>query len=129
MFLILCCDLLIVNIGNSQFAGLSIQQSRAMAFPQLWTGSQMIFANSSSVVLICIVLNKYFYPYLKRRNIIFSTPNRLIVASLFNALMMGAMALVDLRIRQVYKSTGNEISIGWQCFPLAIGAFGKQCNK
>jgi len=113
-----------VNIGNSQFAGLSIQQSRAMASTKLWTGSQMIFVHSLSVCLIGFLLSKYFYPYLKQRSIILSTPNRLILASLFNALMFSVMALVDQRIRRVYKSAGNEISIAWQIFPLAIGAFG-----
>ena len=82
----------------------------------------MVVVISSHVVLFGILANKFFYPYLGKRNIHLSTAHRVSIGSCFWALVFLVMIGIDRRLRRVYDETGEMISIGWQYFPYAIGA-------
>ncbi len=110
-----------VNVALSQFAPILITMSFSMQHPRMWTGSNMVIVSSGHMVLFGILANKFFYPYLEKKNIILSTAHRVSIGSVFMALMYLAMLGVDHRMRRVYENTGEMISIGWQYFPYAIG--------
>lgn len=113
-----------VNVAWSQLPTIMITMSYSMQHPPMWTGTNMVFVNSSHVVLFGVLANKFFYPYLEKKNIILSTSHRVSIGSVFMALMYLAMLGVDHRMRRVYENTGELISIGWQYFPYAIGGLG-----
>jgi len=98
--------------------------SYSMKHPNLWTGANMVFVNSGTIVCFGIIANKFFYPFLEKRNIHLSTAHRVSIGSCFMALMYLVMLGVDHRIRKVYEENGEMISIGWQYFPYAIGGIG-----
>lgn len=110
------------NFAFFQMTNLLIPMSYSMKHPTMWTGANMVFVNSSHVVLFGILADKLFYPYLEKRNIHLSTAYRVSIGSCFWALMYLVMLGIDRRLRKVYDETREMISIGWQYFPYAIGA-------
>jgi len=75
------------NLAWSQILNIMIPMSYSMQHPPMWTGTNMVFVNSGSVVLFGILANKFFYPYLEKKNIILSTAHRFSIGSLIWALM------------------------------------------
>ena len=57
------------NVALQQMSNTLIPMSFAMKHPKYWTGSNMVFANSSTVFVLGILSNKYIYPSLQKRNI------------------------------------------------------------
>ena len=80
--------------------------------------------NSSSVVVIGAIAEKFFYPFLAKRNITLSTCRKVSIGALFWVLTYLVMIGIDHRIRRVYNDSGEMISIGWQFFPYFLGGFG-----
>jgi hypothetical protein len=113
-----------INFATFQYTNLLIPMSYSMKHPNLWTGANMVFVNSGTIVCFGIIANKFFYPFLEKRNIHLSTAHRVSIGSCFMALMYLVMLGVDHRIRKVYEENGEMISIGWQYFPYAIGGIG-----
>ena len=113
-----------VNVAWSQMVAILIPMSYSMQHPKMWTGTNMVFVNSSHVVLFGILANKFFYPYLEKKNIKLSTAHQVAIGSVVMALMYFALLGIDHRMRRVYAETGEMISIGWQYFPYAIGGLG-----
>jgi len=112
------------NVALQQMSNTLIPMSFAMNHPKYWTGSNMVFANSSTVFVLGIVSNKYIYPSLQKRNIYLSTSHKICIGSIAWVLVYLSMVGVDHRIRRVYEETGEKISIGWQFIPYAIGSVG-----
>jgi POT family proton-dependent oligopeptide transporter len=113
-----------VNVAWSQVVPIMIPMSYSMQHPKMWTGTNMVIVNSTHVILFGILANKFFYPYLEKKNINLSTTHQVAIGSVVMALTYLVMLGVDHRMRRVYESTGEMISIGWQFFPYAIAGLG-----
>jgi POT family proton-dependent oligopeptide transporter len=113
-----------VNFALFQMTNLLIPMSYSMKHPKLWTGANMVFVHSGTIVIFGTIANKFLFPFLEKRNIHLSTAHRVSIGSCLQAFMYFVMLGVDHRIRKVYEETGEMISIGWQFFPYTIGAIG-----
>lgn len=104
------------SIPYAQVLQFMIPQSFSMSHPPLWAGTSMSTVMNISSVLAGISANKFFYPYLERKNITFCTTRR--VAFGASILTVGYLVMygVDQHLRRVYDETGEmiSISIGWQ---------------
>lgn len=108
------------SIPYTQVLTFMIPQSFSMSHPPLWSGTSMSTVMNISSVLAGISANKFFYPYLERKNIVFCTTRRVALGASLLTVSYLVMYGVDQKIRRVYADSGDMISIGWQGFVYGI---------
>ena len=103
-----------MSISNSSILTFMLPQSYSMKHSELLNGTLMSTMMNVTTLIVGILLNKTFYPYLERKNISICTTRRVAIGAFFLTVFYLVMYGVDRRLRRVYAETGEMISIGWQ---------------
>lgn len=111
------------SVPYSQVFTLVLPQSYSMRQPPNWSGANMFTCMNLSTVIAGIFVNRFFYPYMEKKNIHICTTRRVAIGAVILMVFWLIVYGVDQRIRRVYAETGEMISIGWQALPMLVGGF------
>lgn len=113
------------NVAYSQMATTFIVQGTIMRKYWIIDAPLMNNADAVSVLAFGYLIGNVIYPELSRRRIKIPTTYKFAIGSAFGAWAVLCAIITDYRIHNVYRETGEDVTVLWQIFPYLLIGIGE----